>query len=246
MEGSRPPRPGRGAPFVFALSPDGKTVAVHLQPVRPVAAKGEPLRSPELEGCHVGMYDAATFAHLRDLKADVRRFGPALSFSPDGKAVGVAYQSTEAGKPVGGIIEFDLATGKELCRCSYQPHDATGRPRINRIAYAPDGKRVVIVGGTGTPAGKDATQIVGAVHDWDRQSPRPVSTNVEGASGEFTAGLFSLDGKQFYLGNRGATQRSGPVRQGASVLVRQQGAVLGTRPGWGGGSRTSSGRRTGK
>lgn len=201
--------PTAGHPFDFALSPDGKTIAVLLQPVRPDFAKAkEPIRAASLEGSRVGLYDATTFAHLRDLKADVR-FDQALAFAPDGKAFGIAYHSTEAGKPVAGIVEFDPATGNELRRCSYKPRDPTGSPRINRIVYAPDGKRVVIVGGTGIPAGPNAIRIDGAVHYWDRQRAWADVTWVDGETGEFTAGLFSADGRRFYLGSRGATQRSG-------------------------------------
>src|SRR5262249_20225054 len=77
-----------------------------------------------------------------------------------------------------------------------------------------DGKRVVIVGGTNIPTTPNAIKIVGAVRSWDRHGSRVDRTLVEGESGEFTAGLFSADGRRFFLGNVGSTQRSGKVKVG--------------------------------
>jgi DNA-binding beta-propeller fold protein YncE len=201
--------PGAGYPYGFALSPDGKTLAVYLELPRPDPAK-RPFSLPANPTSRVALYDAATFAHLRDLKADVR-LGHALAFAPDGKALGVAYNATDGGKPIAGVVEFDPATGKELRRCSYPAKEKDGIPRLNRIVYAPDGKRVVFVGGTGNPV-PNGLRIVGAVCYWDRSGPRVSITWVEGESGEFTAGLFSPDGRRFYLGSRGPTQRTGDVQ----------------------------------
>lgn len=196
--------PAAGYPTSFALSPDGKILAVRFEDPRPV--RGQPL--PKELGARIALFSAVTFAHVRDLKADVP-LGRTFAFAPDGLAIGVAYNTTDGGKAVAGIVEFDPATGKELRRCAYKPRDEIGTPRINRIVYAPDGKRAVIVGGTGIPAGGNSIHIVGAVHYWDRRERRVSITWVEGESGEFTAGVFSADGRRFYLGNRGPTQRTG-------------------------------------
>ena len=198
--------PDAGFPRSFAISPDGKTLAVYLENARPV--RGRP--QPEKAGSRIALYDAVTFAHLRDLGADVG-LRQVFAFAPDGKAIGVAYNSAEAGKSVGGIVEFEPETGKELRRCWYKPRDEIGSPRINRIVYAPDGKRVIIVGGTGIPSTPNSFRIVGAVHYWDRQGPLVSIAHVEGDSGEFTTGVFSADGRRFYLGNEGPTQRTGKI-----------------------------------
>lgn len=209
--------PAAGFPFEFAVSPDGKTLAVILQPVRPVIVEGE-LR----KGIRVGLYDAVTLAHIRDMKADVE-FGLKLAFAPDGNALGVVYHGRDAGKRVAGIVEFDPASGKELRRCKYEaaPREpaergADLRPWVSRIVYSPDGTRVVIVGGTVIPTGKDSHTTVGAVRYWERRGNWVSGTSVEGNSGEFTAGLFSPDGKRFYLGSRGANQKTGRLGKGWS------------------------------
>lgn len=204
--------PDAGYPSTFALSPDGKTAAVHLEQPRPDIKNvtKKPLEVPVKVTKRIALYDAVTFAHLRDLTADVS-LGRAFAFAPDGKAIGVAYTTTDAGKSVGGIVEFDPETGKELRRCSYKPQNETGSPRINRLVYAPDGKRAVIVGGTGIPTAANAYRMVGAAHYWDRKGPRVDITWVEGENGYFTTGLFSPAGRRFYLGSCGPTQRTGPV-----------------------------------
>lgn len=202
--------PTAGYPYRFELSPDGKLLAVALELPRLDSTK-KPLQFPKTTTSRIALFDAVTLAHLRDLKVDDVRLHHPFAFAPDGKAIGVGYYTAEAGKAVGGIVEFDPATGKELRRCSYKPRDEIGSPRINRIVYAPDGKRVIIVGGTGIPAGGNSIRIVGAVHYWNREGPRVDNTWVEGDSGEFTAGLFSGDGRRFYLGSRGPTQRTGTI-----------------------------------
>jgi RNA polymerase sigma factor (sigma-70 family) len=196
--------PAAGFPANFAVSPDGKTLAVYLEDARFV--RGQP--HPKNVGTRVAIFDAVTFAHVRDLRADVR-LNSTFAYAPDGKAIGVAYNATEAGKAVAGVVEFDPETGKELHRCSYKARDEVGTPFISQIVYAPGGKRAVLVGGTVIPTSPNSSRSVGTVHYWDRGDPRVHITWVEGESGAFTAGLFSADGRRFFLGNWGPTQRTG-------------------------------------
>jgi WD40 repeat protein len=107
------------AVWQMAVGPDGKRAATSC-----------------MQGGEVTLWDLASRTQQSTLKADLGECY-SLAFAPDGKTLAVAYYRRDAksGSLVGGIVLWDVETGKERGRL----RDETPRA-VSRIAFAPDGR----------------------------------------------------------------------------------------------------------
>jgi WD40 repeat protein len=100
-----------------------------------VAADGKTLASCTLTG-EVKLWDLARRKERASLDSGLgRSYG--LAISPDGRLLAVAHLQSDANytKYSGGIVLWDVATGKEKARLQHSP------PRgVTQVAFSPDGK----------------------------------------------------------------------------------------------------------
>ncbi len=117
-----------GAPVLSAaISPDGRTVAV--------GSVGKP---------DVLLYDTTASPSARKLSAHNGTV-KAVAFSKDGKTL-------VSGGADGQLVVWNVADGKELKKANAKDR----RCEVDRLAFAPDGKRVAaVLNHSGTPAGND-------------------------------------------------------------------------------------------
>ncbi|HTU90359.1 MAG TPA: sigma-70 family RNA polymerase sigma factor [Gemmataceae bacterium] len=139
---------------VAALSPDGKTLA-----------------SMDLDKQHLVLWDVTANKERQRIRADNIHFHPysdTMEFSPDGKSLA----ATDYRNSVFRL--WDIDSGKERGRCHLEGS-------LNKLAFAPDGKRLAVGSGKG-------------IVIWDVASSKELHTITrEKATGRSLA--FSPDGK---------------------------------------------------
>jgi WD40 repeat protein len=161
-----------GLVWKVAVSPDGKTLA-----------------SGTLKG-EVKLWDVVRKKERATLDSGLGD-GFSLAFSPDGKTLAVAHLQWDEKhtKCSGGIVLWDVATGKEKARLQHSP------PRgATQVTFSPDGKTIA-ARENWREGEKDESRSQVAL--WDVATSK-VRTTIPRQSGSGLA--FSPDGKTLVLG----------------------------------------------
>ena len=126
---------GAGRCDAVALSPDGKVLVTgHL-----VLENKEPKRT------EVRLWDAATGKSLRTITSDPALLWSSLTFTPDGRALAGCYNNPLSGpNDFSGVIEWDVATGKERKRYDAVRVTAGAHPITHAVEYTRDGKWLIV------------------------------------------------------------------------------------------------------
>jgi RNA polymerase sigma factor (sigma-70 family) len=151
------------------FSPDGKMLATgHCDFVKQPRANAIHLR------------DAATLQSVRVIRADDAVLTP-LTFTPDGTSLAAGFNNERTGeKDFSGVVEWDVATGKEVRRYDAVRITPGARPVVEQVAYTPDGKWVVVGGGEAVPTPDGTGSVMyGYLWVYDRATGKVEKTLVD-------------------------------------------------------------------
>lgn len=173
------------------LSPDGK-----------VLASGH----HDFEGkkAVIQLWDATTFKPLRTLSAVEPVLANSIAFSPDGKTVAGGYHATHADPKdlagFHGVIEWDVATGKEAKRVAIPRAKPGDSPVTHSVGYTKDGKKLIVSGGAAEPTGGGGCFCVGYLWVFDRESGEVEHTLIANNRSDYVRQFtLSADGKKLYV-----------------------------------------------
>ncbi len=174
----------------ITLSPDGKTLVTgHL----------DTDKKPAQSSIHV--WDAATGKHLREIGAGMSVLSNTLTFTPDGKTLaGGCNSHTTDLKDFNGVIEWDLATGKERKRYDAVRITPGAIPITHAIKYTRDGKWILVGGGEWSePVRNRSSNLHGYVWLFDRATGKLAKTLVTDRTDYVRMLLLSPDGSRLYF-----------------------------------------------
>jgi WD40 repeat protein len=134
------------------------------------------------------LQDAATAKVIREFKG--QKQSAKLAISPDG-----LYLACGAPEENGTVLLWELATGKERCRCQGAPHLA------NALAFSPDGKYLV-----GSTANMQVYTPENSIYLWDVATGREVR-QFRGSGHSVTCLAYSSDGRTIVSGGGDKTVR---------------------------------------
>jgi WD40 repeat protein len=182
----------------ITLSPDGKVLATgHVVPDK------EPKRT------EIHLWDAATGKPLRTITSDSALLWSSLTFTPDGKALAGGYNNPLTGpNDFSGVIEWELATGKERKRYDAVRITPGALPITHAIEYTRDGKWLIVGGGEAVPVPgfPGATSLYGYLWLFDRETGKVGKTLVDRRHGYVRRLLLSPDGDRLFVPTYSETQ----------------------------------------
>ncbi len=180
-----------GRCLAIVLSPDGKILVTgHL----------DTTKKEHRNAIHV--WDAATGKPLRTIGADLPILANTLTFTPDSKILaGGCNKHTTDPKEFNGVIEWDLATGKERKRYDAVRITPGAYPITHAIAYTRDGKSMLVGGGEAVPVPNfnNSTSLHGYLWLFDRETGKVKKTLVANRSDYVRMLLLSPDGDRLYV-----------------------------------------------
>jgi RNA polymerase sigma factor (sigma-70 family) len=207
---------------LFAASHDGTIHSwdtVTGKPGRPLTAKDERCigitASPDgkvLASTHVNwdekprpsyvrIWDASTGEMRRKIEFEQTTLTESVTFTPDGKAIAVGLNAlSDDAKKFNGVLEYDVATGKELRRYDAIRITAGARPVTHSIAYTPDGKWMIVGGGEAIPdQRRTGCSMHGYLWVFDRATGKLEKTLLEDRSDYVRVVRLSEDGRRLYV-----------------------------------------------
>jgi WD40 repeat protein len=192
----------------LAVSPTGKQFAVVHQP-KSVLSQWDPVTGEKIR-------------QLDSTEAIFARSG-ALTYSPDGKRLAVAYMGTQTRPAEGGLVrEWDVETGKEAAR-----YDSPAGGLLS-VAISPDGKWLA----AGMRSGylpPDQEKRRGDLYVWDRTTGKLAHT-LDGDTPDMVLFLaFSPDSKTLYAATKGRATTPRPNGSGTSSQLHAWDAAAGQR-----------------
>jgi RNA polymerase sigma factor (sigma-70 family) len=172
------------------LSPDGKRLA-----------SGH--HDPETHKTAIQIWDAKTGKAVRTISSDDPLLPNSIAFSPDGKTIAGGYHATHKdSKNVAGfhgVIEWDVATGKEVGRVETPRITSGASPVTHTIAYTKNGKQMIVGGGEAVPAGQGCF-CVGYLWVFDRKTKAVEKTLVVNDRSDYVRLIaLSADGDKLYV-----------------------------------------------
>lgn len=174
------------------LSPDGKTLASgHYD--------------PDGQKTAIHLWDAATGKPVRSISGDDPLLPNSLAFTPDGKTIAGGYHATHSdSKNVGGfhgVIEWDVAIGKELARLNTPRITPGATPITHTLAYTTDGKRLIVGGGEADPIpGGGGCMCIGYLWVFDRKTGEVERTLIGHRPTDYVRLIaLSADGKKLFV-----------------------------------------------
>ena len=176
----------------LVLSPDGKTLA-----------SGH--HDPDAGTTAIHLWDAATGKPGKVIAADDPLLPNSIAFTPDGKTIAGGYHSHHKKNPdpagFHGVIEWEVATGKEQKRYSTPRITAGASPVAHAVAYTKDGKKLILGGGEAVPVPgrQGATMLYGSVWVFDRKTGEVDRTLVSDRSDYVRMLALSPDGGKLYV-----------------------------------------------
>jgi len=175
------------------LSPDGKVLASgHF----------------DVDGkkSSIELWDTGTGKSLRTLSADVPLLANSITFTPDGKTAAGGYHAAHADPKdlVGfhGVIEWDVATGKEEKRTAIPRITPGASPVTHTVGYTQDGKKMIVGGGEAVPLPGVANgcTCVGYLWVFDRKTGELERTMIANVRSDYVRQFtLSADGKKLYV-----------------------------------------------
>jgi RNA polymerase sigma factor (sigma-70 family) len=202
------PRPGLVGSYAVLASPDGKhLITGHFDPAQPAEKPS-----------HFHVWDAATGKEVRKIECDSGVLMDSLTFTPDGRAVAGGWNYRK-GVPeeFRGVVEWDVATGKELRRYDAVRITPGAHPITHSIAYTPDGKWLIVGGGEAVPTGGGGTMLHGYLWVFDRKTGKLEKTLIADREDYVRKILLSPDGRRLYAGTNTATRDV--VRNGQQIQM---------------------------
>jgi RNA polymerase sigma factor (sigma-70 family) len=185
------------------LSPDGKFLVTGHHDVGKNPTEGT-----------IHIWDAATGKFLHHIAAsDVGAH--MLTFTPDGKSITEGFNSFQFGeKDFNGVIEWDLATGKEQKRFNAVRITPGAFPITHAISYTRDGKKMLVGGGEAVPVPgqKDTTMLHGYLWLFDRETGKLEKTLITDRQDYVRMLLQSPDGSRLYLPTYSENGESGELQ----------------------------------
>lgn len=181
----------------ITLSPDGK-----------VLATGHVVLDKEPKRTEIHLWDAATGKSLRMIASDSALLWSSLTFTPDGKALAGCYNNPLTGpKDFSGVIEWDLATGKERKRYDAVRITPGALPITHSIEYTRDGKWMIVGGGEAVQIpGAAGTSLYGYLWLFDRATGKLEKTLVERRHKYVRRLLLSPDGDRLFVPTYSVTE----------------------------------------
>jgi WD40 repeat protein len=190
--------PKAGSCSHIVLSPDGKTlISGHYEDSKP-------------RKCTLQLWDAITLKHVRVLASGEYLAHYTATFTPDGKTVAVGYNNSLVGaKDFSGVIEWDVATGKELKRFEAVRITPGAHPITHAIEYTRDGKWMLVGGGEAVPDPNfpGTTSLYGYLWLFNRTTGKLEKTLVDRRHDYVRKLLMSPDGERVYLPTYSIPQR---------------------------------------
>jgi hypothetical protein len=180
-----------GQCHAVVLSPDGKTLATgHL----------DTDKMPPESSIH--LWDAATVKSLRTLASEIPVLANTLAFTPDSKTIAGGYNNQLTGPTdFSGVIEWDLASGKERKRYDAVRITPGAYPITHAISYTRDGKWLLVGGGEAVPAPgvRPSTNLFGYLWLFDRTTGKVEKTLIAGRHDYVRKLCLSPDEDHLYL-----------------------------------------------
>lgn len=189
----------------LVLSPDGKTLASGHH---------------ETDGgkTAIHLWDAATGKAGKVIACDDPLLANTIAFTHDGKTISGGYHGTHRKNPDAdafhGVIEWEVATGKEAKRFSTPRVTPGAHPVAHAIEYTKDGKKLILGGGESVPIpGRNgASMLYGYVWVIDRKSGELERTLVNDRSDYVRLLALSPDGGKLYVPASRFSARAQPNR----------------------------------
>jgi RNA polymerase sigma factor (sigma-70 family) len=189
------PAPNLTGSFAVLTTPDGKNIVTdHFD-----------VSKPPPRPTHLQIWDATTSKVLRKIDCDEAVLMDSLAFTPDGRALAGGYNNQQVGpRDFSGVIEWDLATGKELRRYDAVRITPGAFPITHAIAYTPDGKWLIVGGGEAVPTGGGGTMLHGYLWVFDRKTGKLEKTLIADRHDYVRKMHLSPDGRHLYAATQTA------------------------------------------
>jgi RNA polymerase sigma factor (sigma-70 family) len=174
----------------------------------------------EVSPVYMRVWDAATHKMLRKIELGERLLTASLTFTPDGKFVAGGNNNSKVGpKDFSGVIEWDVATGKEHKRYDAVRITPGAFPITHSIAYTPDGKWLIVGGGEAVPVAGAAntTMLHGYLWVFDRDTGKLAKTLIEDRNDYVRRVQLSPDGHQLYASTTTAPRQI--IQNGKPVSI---------------------------
>ena len=190
------------APFAFAYSPDGNTIATASTNQMTVITGTREARLPSISGHVVQMRDVTTGEKRTTVSVQTQRVAN-IVYAPDGNTIATARKQDNT------VYLWDTATGK-----SKGTLERIGKGSVQSFVYTPDGNTIATAGGSE----ENVVQL------WDAQTGAHKKT-FTGHTKRVNSVAYSSDGKIIASGGADGTVRLWEIATG------KQKVVLG-RTGW--------------
>ena len=184
------------APFAFAYSPDGNTIATASTNQMTVITGTREARLPSISGHVVQMRDVTTGEKRTTVSVQTQRVAN-IVYAPDGNTIATARKQDNT------VYLWDTATGK-----SKGTLERMGKGSVQSFVYTPDGNTIATAGGSE----ENVVQL------WDAQTGDH-KTTLTGHTKQVNSVAYSPDGEIIASGGEDGTGRLWEVATGKQKIV---------------------------